>query len=133
MKTLVVEDDATQRLFLKTFFEKLGECEVAETAQQAETLYKKAMDSHEPFSLVCLDLMLPDKSGQELLQLFRAEEKRRNTPIHQRCRILMVTALGDLKHVTEAFAADCDGYLVKPVDTAKLKEKLKSLGLVKPT
>lgn len=58
-------------------------------------------------------------------------EKNAGILFHERCRILMVTALGDLKHVTEAFASDCDGYLVKPIDPTKLKEKLVSLGLVK--
>jgi len=132
MKVLVVEDDPTQRLFLQKFFEKYGSCDGAETGMEAETLFREALEKKEPFHLVCLDILLPDKSGQELLKQFRALEQQAGIPFHNRCRILMVTALKDLKDVTEAFASDCDGYLVKPVEPETIKQKLVALGLISP-
>ncbi|MCX7788993.1 MAG: response regulator [Spirochaetes bacterium] len=131
MKILVVEDDATQRLFLKTFLGKYGTCETAETGKEAIILFVRALKEKRPYHLVCLDILLPEISGKDVLKEFRSLEKKENIPFHERSRILMVTALADLKHVTEAFASDCDGYLVKPIDPAKLKEKLVSLGLLK--
>ncbi len=130
MKSLVVEDDATQRLFLKTVLGKYGTCIAVETGEQGEEEFKQALSKGEPFQLVCLDILLPGKSGQDLLKSFRTLEERKGIPLHQRCRILMTTGLSDLKQVTEAFASDCDGYLVKPIEASKLIEKLKSMKLV---
>lgn len=132
MKVLVVEDDPTQRLFLQKFFEKYGSCDGAETGLEAEALFRASLEKRQPYQLVCLDILLPDKSGQELLKLFRGLEQASGVSLQNRCRILMVTALKDLKDVTEAFASDCDGYLVKPVEPETIKQKLVALGLISP-
>jgi DNA-binding response OmpR family regulator len=45
-------------------------------------------------------------------------------------KIIMVTALDDMKNVFVSFKSLCDAYVFKPVDTAQLVEKLRALNLV---
>jgi response regulator of citrate/malate metabolism len=37
----------------------------------------------------------------------------------------------DTEDITTALLGRCDSYLVKPIDTAKLKKELKTLGLIR--
>jgi len=45
-------------------------------------------------------------------------------------KIMMVTAAEALQDVILSFKAQCDEYLVKPIDAAKLLEKLRKMGLI---
>jgi two-component system chemotaxis response regulator CheY len=44
-------------------------------------------------------------------------------------KILMTTALNDVENVQAALRERCDGYLIKPVDKAKLLKYLREFGL----
>lgn len=128
MKTLIVEDEPVTRMFYEKLFSEYGPTVGIGNAEEAEQLIRKAVAEGEPFDLVCLDIKLPKMSGLELLHRLRAQDhsgQGGRSP-----KILMVTAYADLKYSTEAFAEGCDGYLVKPVDQVKIKEKLKSLGFI---
>ena len=41
----------------------------------------------------------------------------------------MVTSQGDIDNVRRAFANECDGYLVKPVDRDSFEAQLREVGL----
>jgi len=128
MKTLIVEDEPVTRIFYEKLFSEYGPTVGVGTAEEAEQLIKKATSEGDPFDLICLDIKLPKMSGLELLHRLRAHNatgQGGKSP-----KILMVTAYGDLKYSSEAFAEGCDGYVVKPVDQVKIREKLKSLGFV---
>ena len=67
--------------------------------------------------------------GQEALQAVRrleAECGKGCPPV----KILMTTGLGDSASVIRAFREQCDGYLTKPIEKAKLAHALSSLGLI---
>jgi two-component system chemotaxis response regulator CheY len=57
---------------------------------------------------------------KEDLKEMRALEELKGIDSTHGARIIMTTALGDVKNVAAAYKALCDGYLVKPVDKAKL-------------
>ncbi len=42
----------------------------------------------------------------------------------------MTTALGDGKNIMDAFKSQCDAYLVKPIEKAKLDEILNKYKLI---
>ena len=44
----------------------------------------------------------------------------------------MMTALADEGYVDEGFRLGCDAYASKPIDTEKVEEVLKHLGINKP-
>ena len=66
--------------------------------------------------IVLLDLGLPDLSGVELCRLLRSREDLARVPIY---------AMSGFYHLrAEAFAAGCDGYLLKPVRAGELRQLL---------
>lgn len=122
MKTLIVEDDAISRVILQTTLKPFGVTEVQATGKGAAARVKAARDQGEPFDLVTLDIMMPEVDGQTALKEIRA--------IDTTCKVIMTTALDDQKNQMMAYASHCDGYLVKPIRTAKLLELLRSLQLI---
>jgi two-component system chemotaxis response regulator CheY len=74
--------------------------------------------------------MMPEMDGQAVLREIRAIEEGAGTRHERRAKILMTTALKDAKNVMTAFRELCDGYLVKPIDKAKLLKYLTELGLI---
>ena len=73
---------------------------------------------------------MPEKDGKEALLEIRALERAGGTFSTSGAKIIMITALDDVKNVVESFRALCDAYLFKPVDTAQLLAHLQNLALV---
>ena len=46
-------------------------------------------------------------------------------------KIIMTTALGDIKNVSATYRELCDGYLVKPIDMAKVIGLLEQMGFIR--
>jgi len=130
MKTLVVEDDFTSRLFLQTILSPYGECHIAVNGLEAIEAFCRARDEGEPYDLICLDIMMPEMDGQTALQEIRRLEEETGILSSFGAKIIMTTALGDPQNVMASFRALCDGYQVKPIDEAKLLAQLQSLGLI---
>ena len=82
--------------------------------------FRMALDAGQPYDLVCLDIMMPEMDGHAALKEMRALEESKGIDSTHGAKIIMTTALGDVKNVAAAYKALCDGYLVKPVDKAKL-------------
>jgi CheY-like chemotaxis protein len=70
---------------------------------------------------ILMDIQLPGMDGLELTRTLKA------TPIHAGIRIIAVTAYAMKGDEEKARAAGCDGYITKPVDTAKLPVLLAAL------
>ena len=130
MKTLIVEDDFTSRLVLQGILKSYGTVDTAVTGNEAVHAVKKAVDANAPFDLVCLDIMLPEMDGHETLQAIRVIEERRGVRSSEGTKVVMTTSLADPKNVLAAYNRLCDGYLVKPIDKAKLLSHLRKLKLI---
>ena len=124
MKTLIVEDDFTSRLFLQEVLKAYGPCHIAVNGEEAVEAVQMALEKDEPYNLICLDIMMPEMDGQEALNKIRTHEEERGISSSNGAKILMTTALGDLQNVSSAYQGLCDGYLVKPIDKASLIEEL---------
>lgn len=130
MKALVVEDDFTSRLLLQTFLTRYGECDVAERGTEAWEAFFLAQASGCGYDVVCLDIMMPGIDGHEVLRGIRHEEEACGVHSNDGVKIIMTTALDDIKTVFASFHGLCDAYLVKPIDTSKLHAQLVAFGLV---
>jgi len=130
MRTLIVEDDFTSRLLLQTFLGQYGECHIAVNGKEAVEAFRLARDRGQRYDLVCMDIMMPEMDGQAALSEIRAVEEAGGTLSTWGAKIIMVTALDDVKNVVQSFKSLCDAYLFKPIDTAKLLDHLRSLRLV---
>ena len=119
MKTLVVEDDFTSRLVLHTFLSRYGECHIAVNGREAVEAFGAALES----GLGYMD-------GREAVKQIRALEEARGILSTHGAKIVMTTAVHEVKEVIECFKHLCDAYLVKPINLSELLKEIKSYHLV---
>jgi len=128
MKSLVAEDDATNRKLLKTFLSRYGECDIAVDGKEAVNQVVLALQGHRGYDLVCMDLRMPQMDGQEAIREIRKQESARHAS--KPAKIIVTTIHTDTEDIATALLGRSDAYLAKPIDTAKLKRELKALGLI---
>lgn len=129
MKILIAEDNPTNRTVLKGYLAAFGELHIAIDGEQAIQVFIEAFDNNEPFDLICLDIMMPEKDGQDVLTAVRAYEKQHDIPITSGTKVIMTTALDDAKNVLGAFKNGCESYITKPIDRQQLMVEINKLGL----
>jgi len=116
-RVLVVDDTRTSLFLLKQLLQNGGyEVETASDGWEALDMVPEFQPD-----LVLLDVMMPGLDGIECCRRIRETEG------YSDIRIMMVTALGEMDRIQEAFAAGCDDYVSKPVDRAELDRKVKEL------
>ena len=130
MRILIAEDDRISRTFMKEFMKEYGQCDVAVDGMEALDLFMDAVKKEDSYRLICLDIMMPKVDGLKVLRVIRAMEKQHDVPQEKRARILMTTALADLDYVDQAFKLGADGYAAKPIDTDKITEVIRNMGLI---
>ena len=130
MKTLIVEDDFTCRFLIQKLLEHYGQCHVAVNGKEAVQAVKAATDEGEPYDLICLDIMMPEMDGQAALKEIRGMEEAKGIRSTKGSKIVMTTALKDMKNISTAYNALCDGYLMKPIEKTKLIDLLGKLELI---
>ena len=130
MRTLIVEDDFTSRLLLQAFLSRYGECHVAINGKEAVEAFRLCQQSGNRYDLICMDIMMPEMDGQAAVLAIRALEEAAGILSTSGAKIIMVTALDDVKNVIASFKGLCDAYVFKPVDTAQLLDQLTGLQLV---
>ncbi|MET9854536.1 two-component system response regulator CseB [Streptomyces sp. NPDC006450] len=111
---LVVEDDATIRRAVQLSLERYG-YRVAVAADGLGGLEAFRAGAHD---LLILDVMLPELDGIGLCRRIREESL---------VPVLMMSARGDALDVVAGLEAGADDYVVKPVDTAVLVARIRTL------
>ncbi|MBU1230717.1 MAG: response regulator [Proteobacteria bacterium] len=129
MRILIAEDDPASALYISGLMARYGECLVASDGAQAVDAFAAALDEGRPFQLLCLDIMMPVKSGQEVLQEIRALEFRRGVKCADEAKVVMVTALGDVRSVMGAYKLGATAYITKPIAPEHMFETLRTLGI----
>lgn len=115
MKILIVEDDSLLQKGLYDAITSNGYvCEVASSGKQAEDLIEFAQ-----FSLIILDLGLPDCDGLELLTRWR--KKNIDIPV------LILTARDTIEDRVEGLDLGADDYLIKPFALTELLARIRAL------
>jgi two-component system response regulator ResD len=113
-KILLVDDDVPTRTALRGLLEsekRSDPFDIHEAGSGSECL--KAFDKDGPFSLVLLDVTLPDLDGYEVCKALRS--------VDPKVPIIFVTARGDLRDFNAGRKAGGDSYLVKPVARQALR------------
>ena len=107
-RILVVDDEADIRESLEILLELEGyQVELAQNATEG----LRKIDSGN-YDLILLDLMMPDRSGMEVLREVR--DKENDTPI------FMITAYGSVEVAVNALKSGANDYFSKPWDNEKL-------------
>jgi two-component system chemotaxis response regulator CheY len=136
LKTLIVEDDFTSRVILQRLLAPFGESHIAVSGGEALRAFEAAWAQGAPYALLCLDVTLSPGEpggvvldGRELLRRVRSFEQSVKATSAQAARVIMTTIDSDAKSIVSAFSDSCDGYLVKPVDVARLRDLLHEFGM----
>lgn len=130
LKILIAEDDLASRKFLSKFLSQYGECDIVVDGLEAIDAYMLSMRERNPYDLICLDIMMPKIDGVKVLKAIRELEMQKGILPEKHTKIIMTTALGEAGLVQTAFEYGCEAYASKPIDTEKLVEVLKKLGLI---
>lgn len=128
MRILIAEDDFASRKFLYKFLSRYGECDMTIDGVEAVDAFSLAYEEGMPYDLVCLDIMMPKMDGIKGLEIIRNIEQERGISEKERVKVIMTTALNDVKNVFDSFETGCQAYASKPIDTEKLIEVMKKLG-----
>lgn len=106
-KILIVEDDSNINELLKEVLQEAG-YETVQAFSGTEASMRIGMES---YSLVILDLMLPGKSGEEVLA-----EIRKNSQMP----VIILTAKDALDEKVTLLTSGADDYITKPFDIQEL-------------
>ncbi len=116
LRVLLVEDNATNQLVMKTILAK-AKCHVDVAGDGGEAV---RMAGAEAYDVILMDLQMPVMDGLEATRQIRA------TPgPNRRTRIIGLTAAVGPVFEAQCRAAGMDDYLGKPVQRAALLERLK--------
>lgn len=129
MRILIAEDDASSARYMEGLMGRFGECVVTSDGEQAVAAFRQAHDEGWPFQLVCLDVMMPNKDGQVALQEMRTLEKELGVKSSQEVKVIMTTALGDVRSVMGAYKEGATAYVTKPILPERMFETLRNLGV----
>lgn len=130
MKSLIAEDEFISRQCLYHQLSKFGEVKIAHNGREAVWAFFEAMTDHLPFDLICLDIMMPQMDGLEALKSIRILETAYIQKVEEKTAIVMMTALAEKERVTQALQNGCNDYMLKPIHSQALVEKLNTLGLL---
>ncbi|HET8657230.1 MAG TPA: response regulator transcription factor [Longimicrobiaceae bacterium] len=115
MRVLIVEDSPRISNFLRKGLSEEGYA--VETAADGNRAFELA--SEEEYDAAVVDVMLPGRSGTELVRDLRAKGSR--------LPILLLTARDRTEDKIEGLDAGADDYLTKPFDFAELTARLRAL------
>ena len=131
MRVLLVEDDAVSRKTLTAILAKFGaECDLAEDGEDALVAFTSAILTNVPYDLICLDLMMPGVDGLATMRSIRGYESSRSLSKENSVKILVTTSLDMSIEGLGKFKNACEGYLVKPIDSANVRKHLEELKLI---
>lgn len=121
-RILVVDDNFENRMLLAEILREIAVCDFAATGKEAIEAYNMSVQRQEPYSLILLDIELPEVNGLEILHRIRESEKSAGIALGDGVPIIIVTAYE--KRFVEAFNKGCDDYILKPIDTDVLLSKI---------
>jgi len=115
LRILIVEDEVKVADSLKKGLEEKGyEVKVAYTGEDGFFLVNS-----ERFDLMILDIMLPGRSGIEILKVVRGKGEK--------LPVLLLTARDEVEDRVEGLDAGADDYLVKPFAFVELLARIRAL------
>src|SRR5215467_9048370 len=112
---LIVDDNEDNRYTLQLMLESDGHERITCAAGGNEAI---ALIKKEKFSLVLLDLMMPDLNGNEVLKATKSDPDQRDIPV------LMISADTDADKVSQCIELGADDYLPKPFNPTILRARI---------
>ncbi|MDR2314653.1 MAG: response regulator transcription factor [Spirochaetaceae bacterium] len=115
---LVIDDEVKILELLRSYLEINGYAVFcARTGREGMELFAKSRHSPNPVSLILLDLMLPDFSGEEFCRRIRQVS---DVPI------IMITAKVDEESIVRGLSVGADDYVTKPFSPRQLMARVRA-------
>lgn len=112
---LVVDDELVGRIYIEQALKSEGyDVVTVENGQQAVEMEQEISPS-----MIVMDVMMPVMDGYEACHTIRAHEGQLKMPI------IMLTGLDDIESVEQSFAAGATDFIVKPVNLAIFKQRVR--------
>ncbi len=115
MRVLVVEDEKKVASFIAKGFEQEGHA--VDVVYDGEAGARQAL--HIDYDVVILDVMLPKRSGLDVVSQIRAKKPR--------LPVIMLTAKGEIDDRIAGLDKGADDYMVKPFAFAELSARVRAL------
>ena len=112
---LIVDDNEDNRYTLQMLLEADGHERIASASggNDAMSLIEK-----QKFSLVLLDMMMPDLNGDEVLRMIKSNPDTRDIPV------VMISADTDTDKISKCIELGADDYLPKPFNPTILRARI---------
>jgi two-component system chemotaxis response regulator CheY len=129
MKILIVDDDEFSRTILSDILRDIGQCDMACNGYEAIDAFMQAGSDGAPYDLICLDLIMPEIDGLQVLRQIRTIEERESIDFADSVKVVMVSSMSDFEHIMMSFDSRRESYLLKPCTRQQLLEQLTAFGL----
>lgn len=108
-RVLIIDDEASIRSILSTLLKKCGyHVQVADSGESGLAVYAQFKPA-----VILLDLKMPGIDGMEVMEVL---DRRLNAD----CKIIIMTAHGEVRSAVEAMKKGAFDYLQKPFDNDEL-------------
>ncbi len=116
-KIVIADDEPNILISLEFLMKREGyEVHVARDGEEAIAVLLR-----ERPALVLLDVMMPKRTGFEVCQALRADERLKDV------RVLMLTAKGRDTDIAKGLGVGADAYMTKPFSTKELVTKVREM------
>ncbi len=120
MRALVIDDSRSMRMYVASLIEEQGW--QTDTACDGEDALR-LLEQGGSFDVATVDWDMPVMDGHAFVTAVRKD------PRFQQLKLLMLTARDGTEEVIKALEAGADDYLMKPVTSEMLQEKMRLIGL----
>lgn len=116
---LVVDDSAQDRLLVTSILKDMG-FQVIE-APDGRAAQSMIEDGNENFSLVVMDLFMPEMDGLELLRTVRQSLSTQSLPV------IVLTGSSNPRDELEVLETGADDFLLKPIEVDRLEARVRAV------
>ncbi|MEP6887573.1 MAG: response regulator [Nitrospirales bacterium] len=118
VRTLIADDNATNRLILKEALSSWGALVTEVSGGESALLELQTNHAAEPYQLVLLDCLMPDLSGFDVVQKFM------NTSTLDGMTVIVLTSDSRSADIAKSYRLGLGGYLVKPIRRSDLHKAI---------
>src|SRR5687768_2567562 len=122
-RILIVDDNPVDREIIKSHLDSIGFRNIQMARNGNEGIFKIENSSkvRKPFHIVITDWKMPEKDGLSMLKILNASSNYKDM------RVIMMTTVSDKNQVKEALREGVDAFILKPIDTDVLEDKILNL------
>jgi len=118
---LLVEDNEGDILLTTEALEEskiINSVSVIRDGKEAVDFFESATNNKEIPDLILLDVNLPKKGGQEVLQYIKTNEKYKHIPV------IMLTTSSSEKDIMQSYKNHANCYITKPIEVAEFMKAI---------